>query len=58
MRSRVRVLVISSPNHSDAAVRIGDLVAEFAAVVRLCLDNTTVFERLQGTGPTNLALWE
>jgi len=35
---------------AEAAVRIGDLVAEFAGVVRLCLDNTTVLERLQGTG--------
>ena len=35
---------------AEAAARIDDLVAEFAAVVRLCLDNTTVLERLQGTG--------
>ncbi|MGH7303169.1 MAG: NADH-quinone oxidoreductase subunit C [Candidatus Rokuibacteriota bacterium] len=35
---------------ADAAVRIDELVAEFAAVARLCLDNTTVLERLQGTG--------
>ena len=35
---------------AHAAARIGDLVAEFAALVRLCLDNTTVLERLQGTG--------
>jgi Ni,Fe-hydrogenase III large subunit/Ni,Fe-hydrogenase III component G len=34
----------------EASARIDDLVAEFAAVVRLCLDNTTVLERLQGTG--------
>lgn len=35
---------------AHAALKIDDLVAEFAAVVRLCLDNTTVLERLQGTG--------
>jgi Ni,Fe-hydrogenase III large subunit/Ni,Fe-hydrogenase III component G len=35
---------------AQAAARIDDLVAEFAAVLRLCLDNTTVLERLQGTG--------
>jgi Ni,Fe-hydrogenase III large subunit/Ni,Fe-hydrogenase III component G len=34
----------------EAAARIDDLVAEFAAVARICLDNTTVLERLQGTG--------
>jgi len=35
---------------AQAATKVDDLVAEFAAVVRLCLDNTTVLERLQGTG--------
>jgi Ni,Fe-hydrogenase III large subunit len=35
---------------AQAATTVDDLVAEFAAVVRLCLDNTTVLERLQGTG--------
>jgi len=35
---------------AELAARIDDLVAEFASVVRLCLDNTTVLERLQGTG--------
>ena len=35
---------------AQAATQVDDLVAEFAAVVRLCLDNTTVLERLQGTG--------
>jgi Ni,Fe-hydrogenase III large subunit/Ni,Fe-hydrogenase III component G len=34
----------------EAAARVDELVAEFAAIVRLCLDNTTVLERLQGTG--------
>src|SRR5262249_42076272 len=35
---------------AELAARIDDLVAEVASVVRLCLDNTTVLERLQGTG--------
>jgi Ni,Fe-hydrogenase III large subunit/Ni,Fe-hydrogenase III component G len=34
----------------DAATKVETLVAEFLAIVRLCLDNTTVLERLQGTG--------
>jgi Ni,Fe-hydrogenase III large subunit/Ni,Fe-hydrogenase III component G len=41
---------IATASLAQAATRIDDLVAEFAAVVRLCLDNTTVLERLQGTG--------
>jgi Ni,Fe-hydrogenase III large subunit/Ni,Fe-hydrogenase III component G len=35
---------------AEAAAKVETLVAEFAAIVRLCLDNTTVLERLQGTG--------
>ncbi|HKQ64065.1 MAG TPA: NADH-quinone oxidoreductase subunit C [Methylomirabilota bacterium] len=34
----------------EAATAAGNLVAEFAAVTRVCLDNTLVLERLQGTG--------
>ncbi len=41
---------IATASLAQAAARIDDLVAEFAAVLRLCLDNTTVLERLQGTG--------
>jgi Ni,Fe-hydrogenase III large subunit/Ni,Fe-hydrogenase III component G len=34
----------------EAATTVGKLVAEFVEITRLCLDNTTVLERLQGTG--------
>src|SRR5207245_65313 len=34
----------------EAATTVVKLVAEFVAIARLCLDNTTVLERLQGTG--------
>jgi Ni,Fe-hydrogenase III large subunit/Ni,Fe-hydrogenase III component G len=34
----------------EAATTVGNLVAEFAAIARICLDNTLVLERLQGTG--------
>jgi Ni,Fe-hydrogenase III large subunit len=34
----------------EAATAVDNLVAEFAAVARVCLDNTLVLERLQGTG--------
>jgi Ni,Fe-hydrogenase III large subunit/Ni,Fe-hydrogenase III component G len=34
----------------EAASTVENLVAEFAQIARLCLDNTTVLERLQGTG--------
>ena len=35
---------------AEVASSVENLVAEFAAIARLCLDNTTVLERLQGTG--------
>jgi len=41
---------ITTARLAAAATRVETLVAEFAAIVRLCLDNTTVLERLQGTG--------
>ncbi len=34
----------------EAATTVEKLVAEFVEIARLCLDNTTVLERLQGTG--------
>jgi Ni,Fe-hydrogenase III large subunit/Ni,Fe-hydrogenase III component G len=34
----------------EAAAAVGRLAAEFAGVAALCLDNTLVLERLQGTG--------
>ncbi|MGH7393535.1 MAG: NADH-quinone oxidoreductase subunit C, partial [Candidatus Rokuibacteriota bacterium] len=34
----------------DLAREVGRLVDEFSGIARLCLDNTTVLERLQGTG--------
>jgi Ni,Fe-hydrogenase III large subunit/Ni,Fe-hydrogenase III component G len=41
---------ITKVSLAEAATRVEELVAEFAAIARLCLDNTTVLERLQGTG--------
>src|SRR5213594_2658988 len=35
---------------AQAATQVDDLVIEFVEIARLCLDNTTVLERLQGTG--------
>jgi Ni,Fe-hydrogenase III large subunit/Ni,Fe-hydrogenase III component G len=35
---------------AEAARTVGALVQEFTEIARLCLDNTTVLERLQGTG--------
>jgi Ni,Fe-hydrogenase III large subunit/Ni,Fe-hydrogenase III component G len=43
---------------AEAAAIVEKLVAEFIDIARLCLDNTTVLERLQGTGrlsPTTAA---
>jgi Ni,Fe-hydrogenase III large subunit/Ni,Fe-hydrogenase III component G len=34
----------------EVADAVGRLAAEFSAIARLCLDNTLVLERLQGTG--------
>ena len=34
----------------DAVTTVENLVAEFVEIASLCLDNTTVLERLQGTG--------
>jgi Ni,Fe-hydrogenase III large subunit/Ni,Fe-hydrogenase III component G len=39
----------------EAATIVEKLVAEFVEIARLCLDNTTVLERLQGTGRLTLA---
>jgi Ni,Fe-hydrogenase III large subunit/Ni,Fe-hydrogenase III component G len=39
----------------EAATAVEKLVAEFVEIARLCLDNTTVLERLQGTGRLTLA---
>jgi Ni,Fe-hydrogenase III large subunit/Ni,Fe-hydrogenase III component G len=41
---------ITTARLAEAAARAENLVAEFAAIARLCFDNTTVLERLQGTG--------
>jgi len=41
--------VVTSPL-PEAATAVERLVAEFVEIARLCLDNTTVLERLQGTG--------
>ena len=41
---------ITTARVAEAATTVESLVADFAAIVRLCLDNTTVLERLQGTG--------
>jgi Ni,Fe-hydrogenase III large subunit/Ni,Fe-hydrogenase III component G len=41
---------ITTARLAEAAERTETLVAEFAAIARLCLDNTMVLERLQGTG--------
>ena len=41
---------ITTARLAEAATRAENLVAEFAGIARLCLDNTTVLERLQGTG--------
>ena len=41
---------IAAARLADTATRVETLVAEFAAIARLCLDNTMVLERLQGTG--------
>ena len=35
---------------AEVATAVESLVAEFIEIVKLCLDNTTVLERLQGTG--------
>ena len=41
---------ITTARLAAAATQVEALVVEFAAIARLCLDNTTVLERLQGTG--------
>jgi Ni,Fe-hydrogenase III large subunit len=41
---------IATARLAEAATRAENLVAEFAGIARLCLDNTMVLERLQGTG--------
>jgi len=41
--------IVERPLH-DVAARAGALVGEFLDVVALCLDNSMVLERLQGTG--------
>lgn len=41
---------ITTARIAEAATTVENLVDEFAAIARLCLDNTTVLERLQGTG--------
>ena len=41
---------IATASVPEAAATVQKLVAEFVEIARLCLDNTTVLERLQGTG--------
>jgi Ni,Fe-hydrogenase III large subunit len=41
---------IAQASVSEAAATVEKLVAEFVDIARLCLENTTVLERLQGTG--------
>jgi Ni,Fe-hydrogenase III large subunit/Ni,Fe-hydrogenase III component G len=41
---------IATTSMPEAAATVEKLVAEFVEIARLCLDNTTVLERLQGTG--------
>src|SRR2546422_9615944 len=41
---------IATASMPDAAATVEKLVAEFVEIARICLDNTTVLERLQGTG--------
>ena len=41
---------IATASMPEAAATVEKLVAEFVQIARLCLDNTTVLERLQGTG--------
>ena len=41
---------IATASVTDAAAIVEKLVIEFVEIARLCLDNTTVLERLQGTG--------
>ena len=46
---------IATASVPEAAATVQKLVAEFVEIARLCLDNTTVLERLQGTGRLTLA---
>jgi Ni,Fe-hydrogenase III large subunit/Ni,Fe-hydrogenase III component G len=46
---------IATASMPEAAAIVEKLVAEFVEIARLCLDNTTVLERLQGTGRLTLA---
>ncbi|MBI2493357.1 MAG: NADH-quinone oxidoreductase subunit C [Candidatus Rokubacteria bacterium] len=41
---------VERANLAEVAATVERLVSEFAEVARLCLDNTMVLERLQGTG--------
>src|SRR5882672_12121813 len=41
---------IATASVPEAAATVEKLVAEFVEIARLCLDNTMVLERLQGTG--------
>jgi len=45
---------IATASVPDAVATVEKLVAEFVEIARLCLDNTTVLERLQGTGRLTL----
>jgi Ni,Fe-hydrogenase III large subunit len=46
---------IATTSLPEAAATVEKLVAEFVEIAWLCLDNTTVLERLQGTGRLTLA---